>query len=80
MNSKANASAGNGAPRRRRRNASDLAMIVVAMVTGGMLSYVLTSFADVPTAHGIGAMTALIAVVGIGVCIIGWLQLFRKPY
>ena len=80
MNSKANATTSKGGPRRRRRNASDLAMIVVAMVTGGMLSYVLTSFAAVPAAHGIGAMTALLAVVGIGLCIIGWLQLFRKPY
>ena len=50
MNSKANASADNAAPRRRRRNASDLAMIIIAMVTGGMLSYILTSFAVVPAA------------------------------
>ena len=78
-NSNSGTSARDGRLRRRRRNVSDLALIIVAMMTGGMLSYVLTSFATVPKAQGLGAMTALLAVIGIGLCIVGCCSCSENP-
>ena len=65
---------------RRRHNASDLAMIILAMVAGGMLTYVLIRFVDLPVTRGIGIMFAPIVVVGISLGIFGGLKLFRSLY
>ena len=70
----------NGELRRRQRNASGMVMVVLAMMTGGMLIYVLTSFAVLPLVRGHGITTALIVVFGVGLNIIGWLKLFRSLY